>query len=56
MGTFTNSEDSAEVLHNTAFHQGLHCSLTEDKKAFSPIYVLIKSTAKRSCFDQMLMI
>ena len=24
MGTFTNSEDPDEMLHNAAFHQGLH--------------------------------
>ena len=27
MGTFTNSEDPDEMLHNVAFHQGLHCLL-----------------------------
>ena len=27
MGTFTNSEDPDEMLHNAAFHQGLHCLL-----------------------------
>ena len=25
MGTFTNREDPDEMLHNAAFHQGLHC-------------------------------
>ena len=24
MGTFTNSEDPDEMLHDAAFHQGLH--------------------------------
>ena len=24
-GTLANSEDTDEMLHNTAFHQGLHC-------------------------------
>ena len=24
-GTYTNSEDPDEILHNVAFHQGLHC-------------------------------
>ena len=24
MGTFTNSEDPDEMLHNVAFHQGFH--------------------------------
>ena len=36
MGTFTNSEDLDEMLHNAAFHQGLHCLLrskrSSDKK------------------------
>ena len=27
MGTFTDSEDPDEMLHNAAFHQGLHCLL-----------------------------
>ena len=27
MATFTNSEDTDEMLHNAAFHQGLHCLL-----------------------------
>ena len=34
MGTFTNSEDSDEVPHNVACHQGLHC-LLKVKKIFS---------------------
>ena len=25
MGTFANSEDTDEIQHNAAFHQGLHC-------------------------------
>ena len=27
MGTLVNSEDPDEMLHNVAFHQGLHCLL-----------------------------
>ena len=27
MGTFANSEDPDEMLHNAAYHQGLHCLL-----------------------------
>ena len=27
MGTLANSEDPDEMLHNVAFHQGLHCLL-----------------------------
>ena len=26
-GTFTNSEDPDEMLHNATFHQGLYCLL-----------------------------
>ena len=29
MGTFANSEDPDEMLHNTAFDQGLHCLLRQ---------------------------
>ena len=25
MGTLANSEDPDDMLHNVAFHQGLHC-------------------------------
>ena len=27
MGTLANSEDPDEMLHDAAFHQGLHCLL-----------------------------
>ena len=27
MGILANSEDTAEILHNVKFHQGLHCLL-----------------------------
>ena len=27
MGTLANTEDSDEIQHNVAFHQGLHCLL-----------------------------
>ena len=30
----TNSEDPDVMLHNTAFHQGLHCLLTYGKAIF----------------------
>ena len=33
MGTFTNSEDHDEMLHNAAFHQGLHCLLRKKKSS-----------------------
>ena len=29
MGTFANSVDPDEMLHNAAFHQGLHCLLRQ---------------------------
>ena len=29
MGTFANNEDPDEMQHIAAFHQGLHCSMTE---------------------------
>ena len=29
MCTLTNSEDTDEMLHNAAFHQGLHCLLKQ---------------------------
>ena len=31
MATFTNSEDPDEMMHNAAFHQGLHCLLNKIK-------------------------
>ena len=39
MGTITNSEDPDEMLHNAAFHQGLHC---KDKKDFQTKKSLFK--------------
>ena len=30
MGTLANSEDPDEMLHNAAFHQGLHCLLRQN--------------------------
>ena len=30
MCSLANSEDPDEMLHDTAFHQGLHCSLRQD--------------------------
>ena len=36
MGTFTNSEDTDEMPHNSAFHQGTVCQgkKSSDKKTF----------------------
>ena len=31
MGTLANSEDPDEMLHNVAFHQGLHLLLRQDR-------------------------
>ena len=32
-GTLTNSEDSDEMPHNAAFHQGLHCLLSQNQSS-----------------------
>ena len=31
MGTLANSEDPDEMPHNVAFHQGLHCLLSQNR-------------------------
>ena len=33
MGILTNSEDPDEMLHNVAFHQGLHCLLRQNQSS-----------------------
>ena len=33
MGTLTNIEDPDEMLHNAAFHQGIHCKGLKDLQA-----------------------
>ena len=33
MHTLTNSEDSDEMPHNAAFHQGLHCLLRQKRSS-----------------------
>ena len=33
MGTMVNSEDSDEMLHKVAFHQGLHCLLRQNQSS-----------------------
>ena len=33
MSTFANSEDPDEMQHDAAFHQGLHCLLTEKRSS-----------------------
>ena len=33
MGTLANSEDPDEMLHNAAFHQGLHCLLRQNQSS-----------------------
>ena len=41
MGTLANSEDPDEVPHNVAFHQGLHCLLSQNRSSEKEIqYVL----------------
>ena len=36
-GTLANNEDPYEMLHNAAFHQGLHCLLFKIKTVLSDI-------------------
>ena len=33
MSTLSNSEDSDEMPHNAAFHQGLHCLLRQNRSS-----------------------
>ena len=33
MGTLTNSEDPDEMPHDAAFHQGLHCLLSQNQSS-----------------------
>ena len=33
MGTLANSEDPDEMLHNAAFHQGIHCLLKQKRSS-----------------------
>ena len=37
MGTYANSEDPDEMLHNAAFHQGLHCLLRQNLSSVKEI-------------------
>ena len=37
LGTLANSEDSDEMQHNAAFHQGLHCLLRIKKPSGTEI-------------------
>ena len=38
MGILANSEDPAEMQHNAAFHQGLHCLLRLKQPSATEIY------------------
>ena len=38
MGTLANSEDSDEMQHNAAFHQGLHCLLGLNRPSGTEIH------------------
>ena len=40
MSTLASSEDSDEMLHNAAFHQGLHC-LPRQKQSLEKYYLEI---------------
>ena len=33
MGTLANSDDPDEIPHNAAFHQGLHCLLSQNRSS-----------------------
>ena len=33
MGTYANGEDPDEIPHGVAFHQGLHCLLTQNQSS-----------------------
>ena len=41
MGGFTNSGDPDEMMHNVAFHQGLHC-LIRSKDLQTKKYIIFK--------------
>ena len=38
MGTLANSEDTDEMQHNAAFHQGLHCLLRLKQPSWTEIH------------------
>ena len=40
MSTLTNGEDPDEMLHNAAFHQGLHCLLKQKRSSENEIQYL----------------
>ena len=44
MGTLANSEDSDEMPHNAAFHQGLHCLLRQNHLLGTEIHLNWKMT------------
>ena len=37
MGAFTNSKDPDEMLHDVAFHKGLHCLLKQKRLSIKKI-------------------
>ena len=41
MCTFTNSEDLDEMLHNAAFHQGLHCLICSSVKKIHFFFIIL---------------
>ena len=41
MGTLAKSEDSDEMLHNSAFHQSLHCLLRLKQFSEAEISILV---------------
>ena len=50
MDTWANSEDSDEMQHNAAFHQGLHCLLLLKQPSGTEIH----HTLENSTFDCLL--
>ena len=43
MCTFANSEDPDEMLHNAAFHQGLHCLLGQKRYSEKEIQSILEN-------------
>ena len=43
MGTLANSEDPDEMLHNAAFHQGIHCLLKQKPSSEKKIQSYLES-------------
>ena len=42
MGTLANSEDQDKMLHNAAFHQGLHCLVRHRRSSGKEIQCVLE--------------